>query len=303
MGRQQDSPPGERSSGRSKLPSAKALLNTDRQTTAPSPLDDRPTQPLQLPGLRTQQTPPLPPLPTAPPRALPRRIEPWDTAAPPQPKEPKEHRGVVRTWLFVALAVLVVVALIVGATQWLAAPPDDGRQAVAEPAGSEETSPPSSAQQGPLIERLPKLPGKRNRISATFNVSEGVELKLYSPGEATLFDKHDVRRVTWMGSAEGEIAYALLVAETDDAAIARATTKDLERFSTHGLDETDIPGHAKLHSYRKVNSSANLFFTVYTSGKYTVRVAVARIPPGDPSALAKKLGAVLTKLKLVLPPD
>lgn len=313
-------PQADRQPGR--RPSAASFLFTSRPTTAPSPADANTTQPLDLTELRATiragspaaRRPPTPPTrpahppatpSSAPPLARPQHIPPISDAL--RPTQPDERRRVLSTWLFLALGVLLAIAVIIGAGWWVtisageqAAPPAGAEPPSKTPTSTAGTSAPAPSS---LLKRLPALPGLPNAHNGRLSVAKAAELELFTAGEAKVLAENGVREVVWLGSAEGDVAYAVLVAPSRSSESAQATTQALLDRTSPGLDAAKIAGHQGLASFRRVDSSSNIYFTVYTSGSYTVRAAIARIPAGEPSGLAGKLSGVLSQLRPILPPD
>lgn len=294
MGRSKRPSPGQ---SRPERPSAHSLLNTSRPTSAPSPADANNTQPFNVAEVRRRLA--IEELRRARDQHLPPALEQH------QPVRRHEHRGVLSTWVFLALGAILALALVIGASWWLITPEGGvGSEPPSPPAPTTTSSGAGKTQTlDDLAERLPKLPGVHNRHNGVHDVAEGARSNLYSDGEAKVLTEEGVRKVVWLGSAEDDIAYAVLVAESKNPAAARRTTKSLLAKTTAGLDEADIAGHQTLSSFRRVDSSSKIYFTVYTSGKYTVRAAIAQIPAGDAKDLAGRLSGMLSQLRKELPPD
>lgn len=286
-------------------PSAASLMATPRPTTAPSPADQQPTERIMAPGrpgpspttpAAARQDMSLPPIAPAQRHKHPVRNHPPQGGSAP---DPGGKRGSVPTGVFLAFGVFVALTVIIG-IMWLI-----GRLAHDQDAASPPpAAAPTTTAATELIERLPRLPGAMNPHSSTFGIPRGVKLKLYNQTEADVFTKNKVRSVTWMGSSRGDLGYTLLIAENTDEAAAARTTRELVTLTARGFERTTLPDrHNTLRSYRLLTSSSNVYFTGYTSGRYTVRAAIAKIPPGAASALSDELSVVLDELVRVLPPD
>lgn len=289
-------------------PSAASLMATP-QPTAPSPADHQPTERMMAPGrpapaanapAAARQDMSLPPIAPAQRHKHPVRNQPPHSAPGPGPApDPGGKRGSLPTGVFLAFGVFVALAVIIG-IMWLIGRLAHDQDAASPPSAAAPTT--TAATE--LIERLPRLPGAMNPHSSTFSIPRGVKLKLYNQTEADVFTKNKVRSVTWMGSSRGDLGYTLLIAENTDEAAAARTTRELVSLTARGFERTTLPDrHNTLRSYRLLTSSSNVYFTGYTSGRYTVRAAIAKIPPGAASALSDELSIVLDDLVRVLPPD
>lgn len=298
---------------------AKDLLTTDRQTTAPSPADERSTDSMPHP-LRRQADrepepvkpsdvpPPVPWAAPAPRPAAPQRDVPH--ALPPLPGPLAEkRRGAVPTWMFLALGVLIVAALIGGGLWWLATGDEPDPAGQPPPSTTEPAKTTEAAEPADPADELPELPGVLNRNSGTFSPQEGVKRKLYGEDEALLLKQQGVRKVTWKGSSrtagDTAMAYVILVAENRSPAKAESTARVLRGLSRSRVPQVKggLDDFERLPTFRKVSEETNVYRVIYNSGSKTVRVGVAQTPGTDQQRLTTELADLLRQVTELLPPD
>ncbi|WIX86939.1 hypothetical protein [Amycolatopsis sp. DG1A-15b] len=241
----------------------------DHLTTAPSPADIVPTRYLQVEG-RGQGG------------QVSRFPEVWPTGDRPEPPRPEEnpesagrHRdgdGSRRrpTWLFLAAGVLVVVAMVVAATQWLGSGTDTPPQA------GPSADPPSTAagtRADPLEERLPALPGVANPNNSTMSVAKGRDLGLYLPKTAELFTGNGATQVIFRGSGDGAVSYLVVVVPTTSAANAQSVVETLYQ---QALDAGFKPVQSGVRTVSGNDGTKFLNTTWYGSGNNVVIVGTAQ---------------------------
>jgi hypothetical protein len=260
----------------------------DHLTTAPSPADINPTRYLRVEGSvpdqdRLSRFPP--PYPAAEP-------------APHRPEEPGKHRsdepagtGERRpAWLFLALGVLLVLVVVVGAIAWLGSGSDPAPQAL----------PPSSAAEArtpPLDERVPEMPGKQNPNNSTMSVAKGLELGLYPASTADLLDANGATGVIYRGAADGDVSYLVVVVPTSSPANAQTVVDKLYQDALAG-------GFRSVQSALRTVSGRDrgtfLNTTWYGSGSNVVSVGIAQ-PYHGQAGMSGELDKAVQTLEAVLP--
>lgn len=296
---------------------AKDLLTTDRQTTAPSPADERSTDSMPHPPRRQAARAPEPvkpsDVPPPVPQAAQRPAAPQRDIAhapPPLPGPPADKpRGAVPTWTFLALGVLIVAALVGGGLWWLTSgdEPDSAGQP-SPPSTTEPAEPDQTTEPADPADELPQLPGVLNRNSGTFSPADGAKRKLYGEDEALLLKRQGVREVTWKGSSrtagEAAMAYVILVAENPSRAKAESTARVLRDLSRSRVPEAKgLDGFEQLPTFRKISKETNVYRVIYNSGSKTVRVGVVQTPGTDQRRLTTELSDLLRQVTELLPPD
>ncbi|WP_020668969.1 hypothetical protein [Amycolatopsis nigrescens] len=296
--RAEQAEPAKATSAAPKQTASAALLATSRPTTAPSPADERATERMPYPRLdgptvvRPAVRPPAPPvrqqpLPSA---TTPLNFPPADDPAPSQRDRRKP------TWLFLGLGVLLVLAMILGATWWLGSDRDEN------PGSSPSAAPPPAVSQDPpaaaLEERLPALPGIANKDNSTVAISKGVELGLYPNASARTFTEHGASQVIYRASSDGPSAYFVLVIPTKSPDSAKAVVDSMRTlslasgFTRSAGDQNTMTGAI---NDRRMDG------TWYPSGEYAVNVWVSQPTKADKNALAPRLEQTLAAFRAVLP--
>ncbi|HKS46689.1 MAG TPA: hypothetical protein VJT49_16570 [Amycolatopsis sp.] len=283
---------------------ASALLTSGRPTSAPSPADQRPTDSIRYPALSeapTVITQPVNPPGLVPPAA---RFHP----APPLPsggrrRASRHCSGIIRqhslplrekplgrrpTWLFLSLAVLVVLGMIMGAT-WLlgrnGGPP-------APTANAASTATPA------LADRLPALPGTPDANSSTVAVDKGVRLGLYPAQAAEEFTRNHVNEVVYRGSVQGDDAYFVLAIPARNASEAKAVVAYL-RTSALSSGFTALPGDPTVVTGKDGNRLTN--GTWYASDNIAVVIWVSQPATLEAVRLSQHLGQTRSSLQEALP--
>lgn len=291
-----------------RVTSSAELLSTTRQTTAPSPADQRATDSMVFP--RRAAGNPLQPQPTRP-AALPPLAPAKNGSAPaylpdnPFPTLRKNHR--LPMWLFLALGVLLVLAMIIGGSLWLgsgsdtpvAAPPPTPTASGA-PAPVQNTSttqpPPTS-----LEDRLPKLPGTASNDNSTMSLAKGSELKLYSPEAGTFFASKGATEVVYEGSTDGTSGYLILVVPAKNPDDAAAIIQYLRTNSLNGGLQAGKIGD--VDAVTGQNANGKLSGTGYASGNFAVTAWVSENLGGSAATLAEHLQQTVAQLRQALPPN
>jgi hypothetical protein len=287
---------------------ANALLNTDRQTTAPSPADEHPTDSIPHPKIHEQPTvvrpavmPPPPRMPGLVPEQQHQHQQHNQRKPSPDPFQElvAPRRGRSRpTWLFLACGVLLVLALIIGGTFWLNSGKKTGTTAQPPPAPS--ASPNPAAPPPSVEDKLPVLPGTPNPNNSTMSLDKGVEMKVYSPEEATLMKDNTGQELIYRNSSEGANGYLVYVVPTNTPANATALAGALEDFTIKaGLKPTRS---GPPHSVSGKNQNGQLAGTWYASGNLTVVVWVSQDLKGNEQVLVQRLTKTRDQVMGALPP-
>jgi hypothetical protein len=262
----------------------------DHLTTAPSPADITPTR-----YLRVEGSVPDRPQVSRFPSPYPAGAEP----APPAAEEPGKHRsgssagdGRGRpTWLFLALGVLLVLAMIVGVIAWIGAGSDPAPLANAPTSASDATRTP------PLDDRVPQMPGTQNPNNSTMSVAKGLELGLYPASTADLLTANGATKVIYRGSADGDVSYLVVVASTSSPASAQTVVDKLYQEALAG-------GFRSVQSALRTVSGRDgktfLNTTWYGSGSNVVSIGIAE-PYRGQAGLSSELDKAVDALEAVLP--
>ncbi|TNC27354.1 hypothetical protein [Amycolatopsis alkalitolerans] len=285
-----DEPPVSRSA---------ALLATDRQTTAPSPADERATESMRYPTIHeapTIVTRALGPLPDLTPPRSRRQV-------PPLPTHPVRRTGRKPTWAILALGVVLVLAMIIGATLFFSSrnEPDAPGSAVTGPA---QTLSPSDA-----IERaeakLPTLPGAANPENATLSIDKALELHLVTQADADLMRAAGASEIIYRASsdpANSPNGAMLLVVPASSAAQATKLADALrENLAGTGFVATPLgPAGADL-MYTGSNAQGRVGALWYPSSTLAVGMGVSQSPTGDPAQLRTRLEQIRTQVTGAFP--
>ena len=277
-----------------------ALLASSTPTSAPSPADERATDSMRFPSIEeaptvvTNPVPPptgIPPLHTGPTPAQHQPL-PFDPAprlhAPPKRRKP---------WLFVALGVVVVAALVVAGVWFLRGQDDTDPNAAAPPSRSAPKTPES------VEARLPTLPGTPSPNNGTMTVDQAADLKLFSQEEGRLMKDNGAADVIFRGSSRGPQGYLVLVIPAGSREGATAITDGLYEHSlTAGLQALPS-GSTDAKTVTGSNSVGQMRGTWYASGEYAVAIWVSQDLEGDPNALGERLDQTKDSLATALPPN
>ncbi|SDX36477.1 hypothetical protein SAMN05421504_1021166 [Amycolatopsis xylanica] len=278
-------------------------LTNGRRTTAPSPADQRPTETIAYPNPFDQPTIVHAAVQPIPPIAAPRHAAP-----PPPPIEDgfrpaplKNRRKPV--WAFLAVGVLLVLALIVGGVWWFdsgktedtAAPPVPSPV----PAVPTSSAPSNSVKEPTLEDKLPVLPGTPDKDNSIMSVAKGAELGHYSKEAAEFFGTKGVTEVVFRGSADGSNGYLILVIPAKNPADAAAILKYLRDNSLgSGLKEQKV---GALSALTGKNANGQMSGTGYVSGDLAVTAWVSQALDGNPAALNQRLAKTVAEIQKTLP--
>ncbi len=269
-------------------------------TTAPSPADINPTRYLRVDGPAAHRSPASRFPPLTPPGGKPvvQHTQPlgpepgkhrWDDTP-----EPPRAKGKKPTWLFLSLGVLVVLAMIAGATLWLGKADDP----VAPQAGSLSPTPrvPAGAI-GSLEERLPPLPGRANPGNSTMSVAKAKELGLVTPKVADLLSANGVTEVTYRGSNDRGTSILVLIASTSGPANAQnVVNTQYQDALANGFKNVQ----ASIRTVSGVDRETFLNTSWYGSGNYAVFVGIGQPFVGQ-AGLSNDLDQAVKLVEQVLP--
>ncbi|SFP88829.1 hypothetical protein SAMN05421810_103753 [Amycolatopsis arida] len=266
-----------------------ALLASGRPTTAPSPADDRPTEILRYPRPFPPPAAARPPL-GPPPPGFHHPAGPRPYPAPGGPPSPQNRTK--PTWLFLALGVLLVLALVVGATWWLS----NGTNA---PDGGGPGEAQAAAPKRPDLEsRLPALPGAADANSSIMSVEKGAELDLYPIQAVPVFQQHGATEVAYRGAHDSEDhGYFVLAMPTSSPADARQVVDYLFRGALSGGFTAEADGATVTGTKR----DRRMRGTWYASGAVAVTIWVSQPSTEDETVLRERFDNTVTALRNALP--
>jgi hypothetical protein len=263
-------------------PTPAPLFTTDRRTTAPSPADQRNTDHLPLNAGRMDSPTVVLPAVLPPPQPPPRTYRPAGAPV----SAPVRH-GRKRTWLFIALGVLLVLALIIGGTWWLGV----GQRTSEQPAQSQ-------SQADALADRLPALPGTANPKNATMSIAKGLELGLYPARTADTLTRNGSTEVIFRGSAEGSRGYLVMVIPTGSPTAAQAVVEQLYQSAlTSGFTQVQ----SDLRAATGIDGKTRLNATWYASGSTVVSVGLSQPANVDQATLTAHQAQTVRSMRDVLP--
>jgi hypothetical protein len=289
-------------------PKPAPVFETDRQTTAPSPADERPTDfvPYPKPSQSRIDAPTVVRPAVLPP---PPRPEPVFLAQPPQRLQamrqpesyepPKDRRWPV--WLFVTLGVVLVAALIAGGMWWMSGR-NKGEVAAAKPTATGTAPNGAATSTTPklvVIPPLPALPGAPNPNSSTMSVAKGQQGNLYSVQAADLFTRNGATDLALKASTEGSRGYLVLVVPTSSPDAAKGVVDYLYKNAIDsGFSEVKSDQRAAAGTDGKTRWNDSW----YVSGDMAVSVAISQPASADKSVLKSRLDETVKSLQKVLPP-
>jgi len=280
-----------------KEPSVSAsLLATTRPTTAPSPADERPTE--QMPYPRIHEAPtvvtraigPLPGL--TPPPQRPPGVPPLPTVAAQRPRRKP-------TWLFLALGVALVLAMIVGATLFLNAREDSS------------TASPTTANVAPadalgMAEaKLPTLPGAASPNNGTMALDKAVSLQLISQADADLMKTSGADELVFRASADPANspngAMTIVVPASARAAADQLAAGLRQNLIDNGFTTSPLGQSESELAFTGSNPSGRVMALWYTSGSLAVGMGVSQPLTGDPVELRDRLNQIRSQVTAALP--
>ncbi|MTD58326.1 hypothetical protein [Amycolatopsis pithecellobii] len=268
-----------------------ALLASDRPTSAPSPADERSTESMRHPtihDLPTVVTPAIGPLPGLQPSK--QQVPPLPT----RPNRPSRHRP---TWLFLALGVLLVLLMIIGAT-WFLGVRDKPAPATGAAPVTPSTTP--SVPVVPIEQRVPALPGVPETGNAMVSVDQGAQRGLYPAQAAQFFAENEVTEIVYRGSSLNNERYFLLVVHAADAAKAKKVA-DYMRSGALSTGFVPLPADSSVLSGTRSGRLMN--GTWYSSGDLAVILWLSQPAAAARAAQLKQhLDRTKAELTAALPP-
>ncbi|MET9259365.1 hypothetical protein [Amycolatopsis sp. NPDC004079] len=250
-------------------------FSTDRPTTAPSPADDRPTAVFgAIPANGGQPEP--------------RRL--WEDDAKPRRSKP--------TWLFLSLAVLVVLALVVGGIWFIGNKNDTNDTAAQPPAASSapNTQPPS------LEDKLPALQGTPSPENSTMALDKAVQAKAVSDADANLMRAAGADQLVYHAYAGTDGGTTLIAVPTPSKAQAGQLVQGLrQNLVTGGFDSSPLGPAATDLLYTGSSPAGRVLAFWYTSGGVSVGIGVSGPVGQDPAALRSRMEEIRAKVAAALP--
>ncbi len=270
----------------------------DHMTTAPSPADITPTRYLRVDGPAEQ----------GPGSRFPPITPPGGESRPPQ-LEPEGSPGKHRwdtdgessgrpTWPFIALGVLVVLGMVVGATLWLGK--DDPAPNALSSFTPSVTQPPAAATQPQLEDQVPPLPGMQHPESSTMSLARGLDLKLYPKEAAQVFSQHGVTQLVYRASSAGDTGFLGYAIPAENAEGAKAIVDYLREAAAAG-GFAPVAGDPAAVTGR--NDDQRLDGTWYTSGKVAIVLWASQPFDKDKNELKTSLDNAVAVFKKALPPS
>ncbi|ATY15869.1 hypothetical protein CU254_39920 [Amycolatopsis sp. AA4] len=250
-------------------------FSTDRPTTAPSPADDRPTAVFgAIPANGAQPEP--------------RRL--WEDDAKPRRSRP--------TWLFLSLAVLVVLALVVGGIWFIGAKNDSNDTAAPPPAAASAPN----TQPASLEDKLPTLPGTPNPENSTMALDKAVQAKAVSDADANLMRAAGADQLVYHSYGSPEGGTTLIAVPTPSKAQAGQLVQGLrQNLVTGGFDSSPFGPAATDLLYTGSSPAGRVLAFWYTSGGVSVGIGVSGPVGQDPAALRSRMEQIRAKVAAALP--
>ncbi|MGW7532679.1 hypothetical protein [Amycolatopsis sp. NPDC054798] len=252
-----------------------APFSTDRPTTAPSPADDRPTAVFgAIPANGNQPEP--------------RRL--WEDDAKPRRGKP--------TWLFLSLAVLVVLALVVGGIWFLGNKNDSNDTAAPPPAASSAPN----TQPASLEDKLPTLAGTPSPENSTMALDKAVQAKAVSDADANLMRAAGADQLVYHAYGSTDGGTTLIAVPTPSKAQAGQLVQGLrQNLVTGGFDSSPLGPAATDLLYTGSSPAGRVLAFWYTSGGVSVGIGVSGPVGQDPAALRSRMEEIRAKVAAALP--
>jgi hypothetical protein len=277
-----------------------ALLASEVPTSAPSPADERPTESMRYPSMaeaptvitravRAEETPSLIP-------SLPRH----SSGVVRQPSVPvwSRPRGRGPTWLFLSLGVLVVLALIIGATFLFGL--SNTNTATSPTSGSTVVNP-----QLDVEGKLPELPGTPNPNNSTMSVDKAAQMQIISAADVAKVRASGAQEVVYRASADKvqpDAGYMMVAIPTASAEDATKLVKGLRETLINAGFRADPLGRADADTaYTGSNSTGRVTALWYASGPVVVGIGVSQPLNANPASLHTRIVKVHDSLAATLP--
>ncbi|MGW4396479.1 hypothetical protein ACWEHA_14400 [Amycolatopsis nivea] len=249
-------------------------FSTDRPTTAPSPADDRPTAVFGAIPANGQPEP--------------RRL--WEDDAKPRRGKP--------TWLFLSLAVLVVLALVVGGIWFLGNKNDSNDTAAQPPAASSAPN----TQPASLEDKLPALAGTPSPENSTMALDKAVQAKAVSDADANLMRAAGADQLVYHAYAGTDGGTTLIAVPAPSKAQAGQLVQGLrQNLVTGGFDSSPLGPAATDLLYTGSSPAGRVMAFWYTSGGVSVGIGVSGPVGQDPAALRSRMEEIRAKVAAALP--
>lgn len=249
-------------------------FSTDRPTTAPSPADDRPTAVFGAIPANGQPEP--------------RRL--WEDDVKPRRGKP--------TWLFLSLAVLVVLALVVGGIWFLGNKNDSNDTAAQPPAASSAPN----TQPASLEDKLPTLPGTPNPENSTMALDKAVQAKAVSDADANLMRAAGADQLVYHAYAGADGGTTLIAVPAPSKAQAGQLVQGLrQNLVTGGFDSSPLGPAATDLLYTGSSPAGRVMAFWYTSGGVSVGIGVSGPVGQDPAVLRSRMEEIRAKVAAALP--
>lgn len=293
-------PPWQRTGLPKTLSTSQVPAIPDHMTTAPSPADITPTRYLRVDG-PAEHGPGSRFPPITPPGGESRPSQPL-----PEPDEPSgKHRWATdgesgrsgRPWPFIALGVLVVLGMIIGATLWLGGDDKPNALSTFTPV---VTQPPAAAAQPQLEDQVPPLPGMQHPESAAMSLARGLDLGLYPKEAAQVFSQHGVTQFVYRASSAGDTGFLGYAIPAENEEGAKAIVDYLREAAGAG-GFVPIPADQAMVTGR--NGEQRLDGTWYTSGKVAIVLWASQPFAKDKNELKTSLDNAVAVFKKALPPS
>ncbi|WP_236790234.1 hypothetical protein [Amycolatopsis sp. GM8] len=275
-----------------------SLLSTDRPTSAPSPADENPTDSMrypttihEAPTIVTRAIGPLPGLTPAKPEV------------PPLPTRPVRTGRGKPTWLFLALGIFIVLAMIIGAT-WLLGTRNDPSPASSAPTSSAPPVDPAGAAERAEA-RLPTLPGAANPANSTLSIDKALQLKLITQADADVMKAAGAQEIIYRAAsnpANSPNGTALLVVPVPSPAEAtKLAAAQRKHLTDTGFTMAALgPANADL-IFTGSSSAGRVTALWYSSGPLAVGIGVSQPLTGDPNQLRSRLEQIRTQVTGAFP--
>jgi hypothetical protein len=287
---QQQAPPSTPPSGPSPIPQApqhQPVTSTHQQAFPPA---HQPPIPTQQPDNRT--VPPWSPvteLPMYQPLGDQQAPAPQYAPSPPMNDDVFDTRATKKKSRAALLVVVVVVALVLLAGGWWFT------MRPQQSTATSSTTPPSKALH---LDDLPALPGTARLDRAELSVFEAQNRGLFDAREGDFLEADKVTQITFTGSVDGKLNYAVFAFVTSDQAAGAKVSSDLVEYQDlAGLQPGQVDGLSGQVQVRKLVTDKEVQYrAIYASGLNAVMVAVAQTQPVNEAAVVAALRNVTTSL-------